>query len=93
MARGWGRVAGAVTRRPALWATAARHARRLAPSRWWRHPPFLPVPDASWLRFRSETQYGGDGRAPIEPVDVGAWLAWAQATDHRNRTARSRLRR
>jgi len=73
----WGAVAGAVARRPRLWAPAVRQARRLAPRRWWRRAPFLPVPDRDWLRFRAETQYGDPDRAP-DADDVVTWLEWAR---------------
>ncbi|HZP29416.1 MAG TPA: hypothetical protein VFC99_10725 [Acidimicrobiia bacterium] len=43
---------------PELWPTALRQAARLAPAGWWRRPPFLPLPDREYLRFRLETQYG-----------------------------------
>jgi hypothetical protein len=89
--RGWFGVAGAVAVRPTLWSTAARQARRLAPARWWRAAPFLPVPAAAWLRFRSETQYGAEGR--LEPGDVVVWLEWARATDRRNRALATWARR
>jgi hypothetical protein len=73
----WGRIVGAVAQRPALWPTAARQARRLVPPGWWRHRPFLPVPDRQWLRFRAETQYGDPDRVP-DADDVVTWLRWAQ---------------
>lgn len=76
-AAGWPAVGVAVARRPGLWVTAARQARRLAPDRWWRRSPFLPLPDRAWLRFRSETQYGDPERAP-DPDDVVTWLQWAR---------------
>ena len=41
-ATGMGRVAVAVARRPSLWLTAARQARRLAPDHWWRRHPLEP---------------------------------------------------
>jgi hypothetical protein len=73
----WRGVVGAIARRPRLWPTAARQARRLAPRRWWTRPPFLPLPDRGWLRFRAETQYG-DPDHPPEPDDVVTWLRWAR---------------
>lgn len=73
-------VAGAVARRPGLWPAAARQAWRLVPRRWWSRPPFLPVPDRGWLRFRLETQYG-DGRGPVDPRDVVAFLEWCRGQD------------
>lgn len=68
-----------VTRHPALWLTAVRVALRLAPSRWWSRWPFLPLPDAGYLRFRLVTAYGGDGSAPIDPDDLLAYLRWCRA--------------
>jgi hypothetical protein len=47
----------------------------LAPRRWWARPPFLPLPDRAWLRFRLESAYGDEGARP--PVgDALAFLAW-----------------
>ena len=74
-------VAVAVAHRPALWPAAARQAWRLVPRRWWSRPPFLPVPDRSWLRFRLEAQYGGDGRGPVIAADVVAFLEWCRVQD------------
>lgn len=73
-------VVAPLVRRPDLWATAARAAVDLAPSGWWRRPPFLPVPDPEWMRFRYVTAYGGDGQyspeTPIRAEDVLTWLEW-----------------
>ena len=66
----------AVVRRPHLWSTAARQGRRLARPGWWRHPPFLPVPDPEYLAFRLETQYGADGRP--DSRDVVTYLEWCR---------------
>lgn len=74
---GWGAVAAAVVRRPRLWPAAAVQGGRLVPRRWWRRPPFLPVPDRGWLRFRAETQYGDPDRVP-DPADVVTWLDWTR---------------
>jgi len=71
-------VVGAVVRRPGLWPTAARQAVRLVPARWWARPPFLPVPDRRYLRFRMVTQYGADGEVRAEPRDVLSYLAWCR---------------
>ena len=64
----------AVVIRPRLWWTAARQAVRVARPRWWRRAPFLPIPDAAYLRFRLETAYG-DVIAP-RPADLVAYLEW-----------------
>jgi hypothetical protein len=66
----------AVLRRPHLWSTAVRQGFRLARPGWWRRPPFLPVPDADYLAFRMETQYGDDGRPDAR--DVVTYLEWCR---------------
>lgn len=76
------RAAFAVAGRPSLWPTAFRQYRRVVPARWWRARPFLPLPDASYVRFRLLTQYGANlpgenSRAP-EVVDVMNYLAWCR---------------
>ena len=68
-----------VLRHPDLWATALRQARLLARPGWWRRPPFLPVPDQDYLRFRLLTAYGGDGTAAPDPSDLVAYLRWCRA--------------
>jgi len=54
---------------------------------WWRRRPFLPVPDASLMRFRMITAYGGDGSGVPEPDDLVAWLEWC-----RHDTSSARIR-
>ena len=70
-------VVVAVSRAPRLWLTAVRQVVRLAPSRWWRRWPPLPLPDRDYLRFRLQTMYGGEGRAP-DPDDVLLYLSWCK---------------
>ncbi|HEX3455455.1 MAG TPA: hypothetical protein VHS03_12580 [Gaiellaceae bacterium] len=81
----WAAAAVRVAARPRLWLTALRQARRLARPRWWARAPFVPVPDADYLRFRFETQYGAG--APSSR-DLVAYLEWCRAMDrvlgHRN---------
>jgi hypothetical protein len=72
----WVRAAAAVLLRPHLWSTAARQGFRLARPGWWRHPPFLPLPDSEYLQFRLETQYGSDGRP--DPRDLVTYLEWCR---------------
>ncbi len=62
--------------RPRLWRTAFRQLRALAPDRWWRRPPFLPLPDRDWMAFRLTTAYG-DREASMVADDVVAWLDWS----------------
>jgi len=70
----------ALAARPSLWGTALRQAGRLARPRWWRRPPFLPLPDPEYLAFRLETQYGAAGHAP-EPADLVTYLEWCRDQD------------
>jgi hypothetical protein len=77
------RAGGAVAARPSLWGIAVVQVVRLARRGWWRRPPFLPVPDREYLRFRLETQYGDPGH-PIEPDDIVAYLRWCRTTNVRH---------
>ena len=63
---------------PGLWATAIRQVLVLATAGWWRRPPYLPLPDPAYLRFRLQTAYGDPDRAP-EPHDVVTYLHWCRA--------------
>ena len=72
------RSARAVAARPRLWPAAAALLLRFAPDRWWRRPPFVPLPPADLLRFRSETMYGDPDQTP-SPADVAVWLEWCRA--------------
>jgi hypothetical protein len=68
----------AVAVRPALWGTAVRQTLVLAVTGWWRRPPFLPLPDPVYLRFRLQTAYG-DPERPPRPADVVTYLHWCRA--------------
>ena len=76
-ARAWAGAALAVLVRPALWPTALRQALVLAPSGWWRRPPYLPLPDRAYLAFRMETMYGAGAPVP-EPGDLVRYLRWCR---------------
>jgi hypothetical protein len=84
------RSAALVAARPALWATAARQAVRLARPRWWQRAPFLPLPDRDYLRFRFETQYGTGPRVHPDPHDLVAYLEWCRTMPHPPRVPRAR---
>lgn len=43
----------------AAWAFRRRH--------WWRKPPFLPLPDRTYLRWRMYTAYADESAVP--PID------------------------
>lgn len=53
------------------WAFRRRH--------WWRRAPFLPVPDATYLRWRMYTAYG-DERAVPPALDVIRFARWRRET-------------
>jgi hypothetical protein len=71
----------AVLKRPSLWGTAIAQVARLAPKGWWRRRPWLPLPDAAYLRFRLQTAYGDPTREP-EPHDLVTYLHWCRAWHH-----------
>ena len=56
-----------------LWAFRAR--------RWYRRPPFLPVPPADYIRWRMYTAYGDEAAVP--PVeDVIRFARWRRRVMH-----------
>jgi hypothetical protein len=77
----WWPAVVAVLRHPSLWAVAITQVFRLAVPGWWRRPPFLPLPDPAYLRFRMSTAYGDPNRAP-EPEDVVTYLHWCRSWPH-----------
>ncbi|MTA28100.1 MAG: hypothetical protein F2562_04515, partial [Actinobacteria bacterium] len=82
VARSWSylRVAVAVLLRPSYWPAAVTVLRRLVPRGWWRRSPFLPLPSPSYVRFRMQTQYGGESSRPTVP-DVLKYLRWVRQWD------------
>ena len=72
-----GDVVRAVLRRPSLWLTALLQAGDFAPRGWWHRKPFLPLPDAKYLEFRLETQYGTTGTP--EAHHVVEYLEWCRS--------------
>ncbi len=70
------RVGAVLLRRPALWPSVAR----FLPSRWWHRWPPRPWPSGEYMRFRTETMYGG---APdVDPADVVRYLEWCRRMAH-----------
>ena len=65
----------AVVKRPSLWTTAIGAVFAVARRNWWRRPPFLPVPDGEYARWRLQTAYGSLDR-PIAEGDVVSYLEW-----------------
>lgn len=75
----WFQTIVAILARPRLWPTAVRQVTRMARGRWWTRPPFLPVPDPRYVRFRLETAYGTDGLG--RAADVVRYLEWCRASE------------
>ena len=71
--RGVWSAAGALLRRPDLWRVAAG----LAPPRWWRRWPPIPLPPIDYRKFRLETMYG-DGSASLDGRDLIVYLEWCR---------------
>lgn len=78
--RGLVSAAGALMRRPDLWRVAAR----MAPPRWWRRWPPVPLPPPDYRRFRVETMYG-DSAARVEGHDLIAYLEWCRRMERHTR--------
>jgi hypothetical protein len=76
-----------VARHPSLWAIAVLMWRRTTPTRWWRRPPFLPVPDRAYIRFRLDTAYGPG--VPPDPADLVAYLRWCREREIVRRASKS----
>jgi len=73
----WLRVGLPLLARPWLWPTAGAQAARLARPRWWRRPPFLPLPDPDYVRFRLQTAYGPGG-PDADPRGLIEYLEWCR---------------
>lgn len=48
---------------------------RMRTTRWWRRPPFLPLPDRAYWRFRLSTATGSSSGSPSvrEMVEFAKW--------------------
>ncbi len=46
---------------------------------WWRRPPFLPLPDRAYLRWRMYTAYGSEAAVPPRE-DVIRFARWRRTT-------------
>lgn len=77
-ARFAGELLAAIARRPSLAPTLARQIVKLAPARWWRQAPFLPLPSPDYVRFRTVTSTGAEETLPAigEIID---WLEWCRS--------------
>ena len=81
----WGSLVLRLTARallhPRLAVDLLRTAWAFRRREWWRGPPFLPVPDRAYLRWRMYTAYGDEEAVP--PVsDVVGFARWRRETMH-----------
>lgn len=79
--RAWFRLSLAlgarVIRHPRLAADLLGVAWRFRSRNWWRRPPFLPLPDSDYLRWRMHTAYGDDDAVP-PAEDVARYAKWSR---------------
>lgn len=73
----YGRMLGLILTRPTLIPAALGLAWAARRRGWYRRPPFLPLPPASYLRWRLDTAYGDPEAAP-PPDDTDRYLRWAR---------------
>jgi len=72
------RLAALALRRPVLIPAMLGAAWRFRARRWYRTPPFLPLPPSEYLAWRLHTAYGDDEAVP-ESQELIRFLRWARA--------------
>ncbi|MEO8201325.1 MAG: hypothetical protein ABI679_12435 [Gemmatimonadota bacterium] len=85
MAQSWTSLALRLTAyaavRPRVALDLARTAWAFRRRSWWTRPPFLPVPDSTYLRWRMYTAYGEDRTVPPFE-DVIRFARWRREVMH-----------
>lgn len=61
---------------PSLAIDLLRVAWRFRSRDWYRRPPFLPLPDPTYMHWRMYTAFG-DGNAVPSADDVARYARWA----------------
>lgn len=69
------RMAALAFRRPRMIPTMLGAAWAFRARDWYRRAPFLPVPPASYMRWRMETAFG-DAEAVPSLDDLERYLSW-----------------
>ena len=64
---------------PRLGVDLLRTAWAFRRRRWWSQPPFLPVPDRTYLRWRMYTAYADENAVPPAD-DVVRFARWRRET-------------
>jgi hypothetical protein len=73
------RLAGRAALNPRLALDLVRTAWAFRRRSWWRTPPWLPLPDREYLRWRMYTAYGDENAVP--PLgDVIGFARWRRET-------------
>lgn len=71
----YARMARLAARHPSLWLPLLRSSWTFRARDWYRRPPFLPLPPASYLQWRMETAYGdADATPPVS--ELNRYLRW-----------------
>ena len=70
------RLAARAIRNPVVGLSLVRVGWRFRRRDWYRHFPFVPLPDATYVRWRMHTAYGRDDAVP-SPDDVIRYARWA----------------
>ena len=77
----WARLSLALAARslanPALAVDLLSVAWRFRGREWYRHAPFLPLPDLTYLRWRMYTAYGDFDAVP-SAEEVERYVRWAR---------------
>ena len=63
-------------RHPSLALDLVRVSWRFRNRRWYLRPPFLPVPDREYVRWRMDTAYGSPDAVP-SVSDAENYVRWA----------------
>lgn len=83
MDRSWAaltlRLAGRALVNPRLALDLLRTAWAFRRREWWKRPPWLPLPDRTYLRWRMYTAYGDENAVP-PMIDVIRFARWRRET-------------
>ena len=78
---GWSRLVATLAvraiRHPSLARDLVRTAWRFRRRDWYRRPPFLPLPDRTYLAWRMHTAYG-DHHAIPPADDIERYARWTR---------------
>jgi hypothetical protein len=85
MSNSWGsltfRLAGQALLSPRLAVDLIRTAWAFRRRGWYARPPFLPLPDPTYLRWRMYTAYGDEAAVPPRE-DVVRFARWRREVMH-----------